>query len=359
MKKTFDKESKIIEDIEEYYLSVITRYLGADYKGLIQYLENHNKSWNTWYPKLKGSKGSKNFFDAGAERVVYMLLNRGDIFGDPSANPLGSDNSFLKYDSHFKQHLAINIDVKCTKANTNFDDFLGNSPIGKNQNSYTSFIKLRHKLSHQKEKTEELRKYVPNLDTNFQVVNDNGETIDYLNITYSIIIFYCELKEKNIPNNQEEPTEQRVISVITTCIPNGKLYKIYNDEVFSPGKTSDLRIKEGEKIDIGNGETWIANGTEKVWGNEKDGGRKVGHPNKNITFQNYLSLNANKGVEWYPFDARFNYKDIKFETLKEERKSRVKKIYLDLDLFNKFIKERNFQKFNLEKIEFLKNLKPF
>ena len=98
-----NREEKFIEDIEEYYLSVITRYLGADPQGLVQNLENHNRSWDQWYPKLKSKK---NFFDAGAERVVYMLLNRGDILGEPSSNPLGSDNSFLKYDRHFEKHLA-------------------------------------------------------------------------------------------------------------------------------------------------------------------------------------------------------------------------------------------------------------
>ena len=36
----YTKEEKLIEDIEEYYLSVITRYLGADPEGLVQNLEN-------------------------------------------------------------------------------------------------------------------------------------------------------------------------------------------------------------------------------------------------------------------------------------------------------------------------------
>ena len=74
------------------------------------------------------------------QRVIYMLLNRGDILGDPYSNPIGSDSSFLKYDDYFKEYLNINIDVKCYKANTNLNDILGNTPIGKNQNSYKSLI---------------------------------------------------------------------------------------------------------------------------------------------------------------------------------------------------------------------------
>ena len=38
----YDIEAKSIEDIEEYYLSVITRYLGADPKGL-----NGIQSWKS------------------------------------------------------------------------------------------------------------------------------------------------------------------------------------------------------------------------------------------------------------------------------------------------------------------------
>ena len=208
-----NREEKFIEEIEEYYLSVITRYLGADPQGLVQNLENHNRSWDQWYPKLKSKK---NFFDAGAERVVYMLLNRGDILGEPSSNPLGSDNSFLKYDRHFEKHLAINIDVKAIKANTNFNDFIGNSPIGENQNSYKQDIEY-----FKKKILVELRGYEPGLETNYSI-----EGSDYINITYSIIILYCEL-----PTDTETPKEQRVIAIITNCIPNGKLYNVYNNKV--------------------------------------------------------------------------------------------------------------------------------
>ena len=91
------------EKIEAYYLSVITRYIGADPLGLVKNLEFHNKTWQQWYYKLTG-KSKNNFFDVGSERVIYMLLNRGDILGDPYSNPIGSDSSFLKYDRHFEKY---------------------------------------------------------------------------------------------------------------------------------------------------------------------------------------------------------------------------------------------------------------
>ena len=337
----YDIEAKSIEDIEEYYLSVITRYLGADPKGLIQNLENHNRSWDQWYPKLEKSK--KNFFDAGAERVVYMLLNRGDILGDPSSNPLGSDNSFLKYDRHFEKHIAINIDVKAIKANTNFNDFIGNSPIGKNQNSYKSNIEYFSKT-----KLVELRGYEPGLETNYSI-----EGSDYINITYSIIILYCEL-----PTDTETPNEQRVIAIITNCIPNGKLYNVYKNKVFSPGKTSKLRVKEGQKINIGGGKTITTDGSETIEKIKK---------NHFLTYEKYCRLNGMNKIQWH-VDARFNYKNIKFSTLEHERRSRVKKIYLQQDLYNEFfyhVKDNKKQikpinrKRTVDSFEFVKSLKFF
>lgn len=334
-------EAKFIEDIEEYYLSVITRYLGADPQGLIQHLENHNRSWDQWYPKL--DKSEHNFFKTGAERVVYMLLNRGDILGDPSSNPLGSDNSFLKHDRHFKQHLAINIDVKTVKANTNIGDIIGNSPIGKNQNSYKSNIEYFNK-----NKLVELRKYVPGLETNYSIEAEN-----YINITYSIIILYCEL-----PTDTEAPKEQKVIAIITNCIPNGKLYCLYKDKVFSAGKTANLVIKEGEKIDIGSGKTIITNGSETI--------KKL--ENKYfLTYEKYCALNGMKKIQWH-VDARFNYKDINFSTLENERQSRVKKIFLEHSLFEDFFyhiksNKRQINPINrretLSGFQFIKNLKLF
>ena len=49
-----------IEEIESYYLKVITKYISADINGLINRLESHNKTWNYWYPK-SNNKGSTNF----------------------------------------------------------------------------------------------------------------------------------------------------------------------------------------------------------------------------------------------------------------------------------------------------------
>jgi hypothetical protein len=167
-----------------------------------------------------------------------MLLNRGDILGVPNANPLGSDNSFLKYDEHFKKYLTINLDVKTTKANENINDILGSSPIGNNQNSYSSNIQYS-----EKDEIVELRKYEPGLKTTYDIVDQHTRKNSYINLTYSVVILYCEL-----PTDKDDPQEQRVICVFVNCIPNGELYQVYGDEVIGAGKTSELHIIKGEKI---------------------------------------------------------------------------------------------------------------
>lgn len=48
----FSENQKVLEEIEEYYLSVLTRYIGADPLGLVENLEFHNKTWDQWYLRL-------------------------------------------------------------------------------------------------------------------------------------------------------------------------------------------------------------------------------------------------------------------------------------------------------------------
>ena len=365
-----DKEKlHLIEKIEAYYLSVITRYIGADPLGLVKNLEFHNKTWQKWYYKLTG-KSRKNFFDVGSERVIYMLLNRGDILGDPYSNPIGSDSSFLKFDRHFEKYLNINIDVKCIKANTNLNDFLGNSPIGKNQNSYKSLIHYKDKKTKQ---ITETRAYTPGLDKEFCITENNGQTREYINLTYSIVILYCE---KPISST---PEQQKVIAIVTNCIPNGELHSIYKDDVFAPGKTSGLLMDAGQTIFFDPNDktkTYQSEGKEKMW-QENGGATFVGPPDpknkkkrdmeKSLPLEQYRKLNGARNIGWN-VDARFNYMDIKFTSLNENR---IQKIYLDDKTFEYFFYEVNCRenkkrqiKYNpdeetTEKYAFLRELKYF
>tara|TARA_Y100001970_G_C14217189_1_gene850370 strand:- start:1469 stop:2494 length:1026 start_codon:yes stop_codon:yes gene_type:complete len=323
-----------LEEIEEYYLSTICRYLGSDYKGLINKLENHNKTWDQWYPRFNKAKSKKSFFDTGAERVIYMLLNRGDILGEPNANPIGSDNSYLKYDESFNEYIAMNIDVKSIKANTALGDVLTNMPIGENQNSYESNIEyiVQNKIV-------EERHYEPGLDKIYQITDQHGVIRNYLTLSYSIVILYCDE-----PINAE-PKRQKVIGVFVNCIPNLLLKKHYGNKVFDPGKSGNLVIKEGQKIFYSTTEYFISKGDEKI-----------DHIIKKykITYEDYCKYNGKRSIKW-TVDARFNYLRNKFKL--RNNSERIKKIFLNNDKFEHYFNFVDKNKERTKKINRQKNTK--
>ncbi len=337
---------KKLEEIEEYYLSTISRYLGSDFRGLVNKLENHNKTWDQWYPKILKAKSRKSFFDTGAERVVYMLLNRGDILGDPNANPIGSDNSYLKYDESFNEYLAINIDVKSIKANSSLTDVLINMPIGENQNTYNCDIKY-----FVKNKMVEKRHYEPGLDPIYKISDQHGTKRSYITLSYSIVILYCDE-----PINAE-PNKQKVIGIFVNCIPNLLLKKYYENNVFDPGKSGDLVIKENQKIHYSHTDYFISKGNEKI---------KDIVNNYKITYLDYCKFNGEKSIKWN-IDARFNYMKNKFKLRND--KERIKKIYLNNKYFEKYFyfvdknmkreKKINRNRNTVEAYNFLTNLNFF
>ena len=333
---------KKIEEIESYYLNTITKYIGADINGLVNLLEGHNRTWKYWYPKVKGG-GS---FDAGAERVVYMLLNRGDILGSPNSNPVGSDNSFLKYDQAFDQYLVINIDVKAIKANSAFGDIFSNVPIGKNQNSYSCCIEY----TGSKGTIKEMKKYTPGLEKEYEILDHHNTKRKYLSLSYEIVFVYEQLP------NHINPKSEKVIGVFTTCIPNGLLYPVYKNKVFDPGKTSNLSLDSGQKINLPNS-TFISKGKET---------KKSICDKYRITEDEYNKLNGNNCLSWN-VDGRFNYMRTKFSLL--AGKPRIMKLFLEEKRFNYYLysydsrtgnklkKLKNIAKKKLEAYDFLKGLK--
>jgi len=295
-----------IEQIESYYLNVISKYIGSDIHGLINRLESHNKTWNYWFPKTN-NVGSN--FDVGSERVIYMLLNRGDILGEPNANPIGSDSSFLKYDDFFKEYLAINVDVKSIKANTNLGDILDNIPVGIDQNSYKCDIEY-----FSKNKLIEKKQYTPGLCTSYKIKDQHGESRDYLTLTYEIVILYEQLPIGNTPK------KENVIGVFTNCVPNGLLKCQYKNKVFDPGKTSNLTLWPNQNVFINRNKCFLSKGNETINSIIKD---------YNINKADYYELNGMRSLKWN-VDARFNYMRLShFELLKDPTKYRLLKLYLD------------------------------
>ena len=294
-----------IEEIEFYYLNVISKYISADINGLINMLEGHNKTWSYWYPKVS-TKGS--LFDTGSERVIYMLLNRGDVLGMPNANPVGSDNSFLKYDTHFCRYLAINLDVKSIKANTNINDIIGDIPIGINQNSYECSIEYISKNGNL-----EKRHYTPGLLKSYKIKDQHKKNRDYLTLSYEVVILYEQIPVGKIPEGE------KVIGIFVTCIPNGYLYPQYGNKVFKPGKTSDLQLEPNQDIIL------PKKTIKSILG---DNIESIVKRNK-ITKDIYLKLNGSRDLKWN-VDGRFDYiNNQNFELLTGIEKKRITKLFLD------------------------------
>lgn len=332
-----------IEEIEFYYLNTISKYISADINGLINMLEGHNKTWTYWYPKVS-TKGS--LFDTGSERVIYMLLNRGDVLGMPNANPVGSDNSFLKYDPYFRRYLAINLDVKSIKANTNINDIIGDIPIGINQNSYDCSIEYISKNG-----TVEKRHYTPGLLTSYKIKDQHNKGRDYLTLSYEVVILY-----EQIPVGKT-PVAEKVIGIFVTCIPNGYLYPKYGNKVFNPGKTSDLQLETNQDIILP---------TKTIKSILGDNIESIVNRNS-ITKDIYLQLNGSRDLKWN-VDGRFDYiKNQNFELLTGDEKKRITKLFLDTDRFDyqfynvdikgKIVKKIKRQQTGIDAFNFLINLK--
>ena len=328
-----------IEEIEFYYLNTISKYISADVYGLISMLESHNKTWAYWYPKMS-EKGS--FFDTGSERVIYMLLNRGDILGMPNANPIGSDNSFLKYDNHFGCYLAINLDVKSIKANSSIGDILGNIPIGINQNCYDCSIQYK----------DEIRHYTPGLETSYMIKDHHGNEHNYITLSYEVVILYEQMPFGLKPENE------KVIGVFVACIPNGDLSSKYGNEVFNPGKSGKLKICSDQIIKLPKNKEFI---TDKGYTLESL------LKKFKLSKKNYTLLNGQRDIHW-DVDARFDYIRNNFKHL-DTSKERIMKLFLkedrlDFHIHNKYDKKlkkiinKQPQKVTTEAAIFLKNLKP-
>lgn len=193
--------NKEIEQIENKYLNKYYHFLKfAEDEMLLGFKtkEAIKSDWKKYY----GSKISD--FAIGAERIVYSLLN-GKGIGQPNSSPVGSDLFFEVNDAY------IHIDLK-TVQTKNIGDFSNDIFVGTNQNSYKGDMIVNGELRH----------YTPALPT-FYNKDDGTKKIC---LTYFITILY-----------ERESLEILVISIM--CMPNGKLYKHYNERPLKAGKNLD------------------------------------------------------------------------------------------------------------------------
>ncbi len=186
-------ELKNIEFWENHYLNQIEYDLKQDLNKMLDGLKSKDKIKSDWIESFKKSANKNSDFARGAERIYYWLFNQ---FGSPNSSPIGADMFFETYNAF------VHIDIKTAKLD-NMSDFKGKIPVGGNQTSYKSDdyrfeVNLPHIYSYQ------------------------GKIC----LTYFINIIY-EVGNDNI----------EIKGIYLICVPNGKLFKTYGNEIIGSGKS--------------------------------------------------------------------------------------------------------------------------
>lgn len=200
--------TKKIEEIEYDYLEQLYFSLTSNRWGIADLLKTKDQIKSDWYDKFEREDKDKSTgeMSRGAERILYALMPNNWV---PNSSPIGSD---LFYESH---KAFIHIDIKTAKIN-NTSDYRGVVPLGKNQTSYPA--------------TESFRNTPINTKPNLPYIYSNGKIC----LTYAIQIIY-------------NPETNDIIAIILICIPNGRLFKIYKNEIANSGKTKDESFRYAYK----------------------------------------------------------------------------------------------------------------
>ena len=215
-------ELKKIEQIEYKYLIKYYHFLKFAEDELLLGFKTKEEIRLDWEKKYN-SKNSQ--FSAGAERIVYALLN-GKGIGQPNSAPVGADLFFEVEDAY------IHIDLKTVgaslKGKTNIGDYQKKIAISDNQNSYQGYYYVKDKYTKRIVK----RNYKPNLP----VIYKKNNLTEKICLTYFITILF-----------DRDELDVLVISII--CMPNGLLEQHYKERVLCAGKNktkSDVRFYYGK-----------------------------------------------------------------------------------------------------------------
>ncbi|HOK27085.1 MAG TPA: hypothetical protein PLX87_11220 [Bacteroidales bacterium] len=196
MKKNDLYELETIEFWENHYLNQIEFTLTQDIEKMLDGLKSKDKIKDDWIEAFRSSaeKNKNSDFARGAERIYYWLFNQ---FGIPNSSPIGADMFFETYNAF------VHIDIKTAKLD-NESDYKGKIPIGANQTSY---------------KTKD-HTFKVNLPTYYSYKRK-------MCLTYFINIIYDLASDDNI----------EIKAILLISVPNGKLYKIYRDDIIGSGKS--------------------------------------------------------------------------------------------------------------------------
>lgn len=201
---------KQIEFWENYYLEQMTFMLLQDKNKMINALNSKDEIKSDWIEVFKKKVCD---IDKGAERIYHWLLNQ---LGIPNSTPIGSDLLFETYNAFI--HIDVKtssyyfIDRKTKQKRKNSSDFCGVVSVGENQTSYEYIERKGSKI------------FIHS--SNLPVIYKSKKKIC---LTYIIQLVHDKLKDGNL----------KILALILISIPNGKLKKIYGDEICGGSKNKN------------------------------------------------------------------------------------------------------------------------
>jgi len=221
---------KSIEKLEKKYLDKYYHFLKFAEDELLEGFKTKESIRDDWFGLYKSGISD---FSTGAERIVYALLN-GKGIGQPNSSPVGADLFFEVQDAF------IHIDLKTTGAtlkeikgdrkkgvkgwSNNIGDYTTSIPVGDNQNSYKSEIKMANGNSFNPK-----RIYEPSLPYFYNFGKANEKPC----LSYFITILF-----------DKDTLDILVMTIMS--MPNGKLESQYKSRVLSAGKNvGDTRFNFG------------------------------------------------------------------------------------------------------------------
>lgn len=182
-----------LEELEKRYLDYIVTALRGNLQGVIEGLNSRIEILNDWKQEFlrtarKGHKQPSDL-DAGAERIFHHFFKR--IFEFPNTAPIGAD---LMY--YIPDEAIVHIEIK-TNVVTN-TDYRGKIQLGRNQISYQT------------------RRFKPNLPAFYN-------SVKVPTLTYGIQIVH-------------EYMQPKINALNVICIPGGRLFNYYGEEILQAGK---------------------------------------------------------------------------------------------------------------------------
>ncbi len=202
-----------LEKLEEKYLNKYYHFLKYCLDEILIGFDTKNKikdDWiNEWFKNIEeDSRKGISDFAVGAERIIYSLLN-GKGIGQPNSSPIGSDLFFEVHDAF------IHIDLKTVQIK-NIGDYTGLIPVGNNQNSYKTTVKVNNEYYPYDEAS---------LPYYYKIQCEDPSEVTYKPcLTYFITILY-------------ESDNLGILNINLISMPNGKLENLYGGEIIQAGKT--------------------------------------------------------------------------------------------------------------------------